>query len=132
MKKIKDLFRRAYDRLFRRKAKDGQLTAEFYAEAFTSKQGGLTREQVITAFKQLMAEAYPAGEGFLSNLSPIPNYANSFILDGGFATNSFLSARGIQTDMMPYEKFKELIDEHPEWKSQYISVIVSSGSGQNV
>lgn len=84
------------------------------------------------AVRKMIEEAYPDGAEFLSKLTAFPK-DEGFMLDAGFASTSYVSARGINATcmMLTYEQLKELMEKYPGWQVLIpsISLIPPKGNG---
>lgn len=84
------------------------------------------------ATRKMIEEAYPDGAEFLSKLTAFPK-DQGFMLDAGFASTSYVSARGVNATcaMLTYEQLKDLLEKYPGWQIfiPSISLIPPTGNG---
>lgn len=111
LKRIKDLFRK--------KPNEGWVAINNTTEAGFIKCSP-------EATRKMIEEAYPDGAEFLSRISAIPK-GLGFMLDGGLASTSYISARGLSTSGVTtnYEELKELLERYPDWQVSIPSVILT-------
>ncbi len=106
---IKSFFRKAYDKLLRKKTGREPWREKFdgfYSEEYISKKGGISKEQATEMFRKMFEEAYPDAAKFLGRLQSITGikgYDDIFQLRGNFCATGFVSAEGLQTDYLKWE-----------------------------
>ncbi len=113
LRKIKKLFRRKPSR-------------EWVTMSNATETGFLKCNPKST--REMIEEAYPDGAKFLSQLSYMPE-CDGFLLEGGFASKSFVSARGINVYHMTYEELREFMEKNPGMELVRGTVILSPSTG---
>lgn len=106
MKNPLSIFRKAYNKLFRR-APRGLHTSDGIGLKLDDCQQ-ITSHLKPDWFRKQFEEAYPDAAKFLTIIRALPNAKNTFFLSGSFIAGGFVSAEGLST---PY---KELEDKRLE------------------
>lgn len=97
--KIKDLFRKAYIKLFRKKTRGTIWGRKFYSTI------GHNNVQIDAAsFKRMFEAAYPDAAKFLNLIHSLDTLDTAFFLNGSFAATGYLSAGGLSTSYRELER----------------------------
>lgn len=114
-RKLKDLFREAYRKLFRKKTR-GKVWMGFDGSATTYYVRGV--QIAPENFRELFKAAYPDGAKFLQQMHVIPDTNDVFLFSGSFAASGFLSAMGFPATYREWERqrVQEIKEKYPNLK----------------
>ncbi len=132
-KKIKSLVRKAYDRLFRKRTRGTQTGApDIFSLGFNGCGKGTLQLNPEWLRKQF-EEAYPDAAKFLNSIKALPDTEDAFILDGSFAANGILSARGLPTSYREWERkcLEDVRKRYPDLKVLVFHVEPDASASQS-
>lgn len=116
--KIKNLFRKAYNKLFRKKTRGTHTEAPYIFGLEFNGCGEGTLQLNPEWLRKQFEEAYPDAAKFLNSIKALPDTEDAFILDGSFVANGIISARGLSTSYREWERkcLEDVRKRYPDLK----------------
>lgn len=111
-KKIKDLFRKVCNKLFRKKTHGIVWGQKFNGSHYKN-------EPVSTAdFRRLFEAAYPDAAKFMEGIKVFPDTNDAFSLQGSFVASGLIAAGGLSLSYREWERecVKQVREQYPDLK----------------